>query len=44
MIGGTEMAFADMGLSSVEPGSGLLAAQRSFLSARVPEPLLALSG
>jgi alanine-glyoxylate transaminase / serine-glyoxylate transaminase / serine-pyruvate transaminase len=44
MIGGTEMAFADTGLSSVEPGSGLLAAQRRFLtSSRVEEPLLALT-
>jgi alanine-glyoxylate transaminase/serine-glyoxylate transaminase/serine-pyruvate transaminase len=44
MIGGTEMAFADLGLSSVEPGSGLLAAQRSFLaSSPVEEPVLALT-
>jgi alanine-glyoxylate transaminase/serine-glyoxylate transaminase/serine-pyruvate transaminase len=43
MIGGTELAFADLGLSSVEPGSGLLAAQRSFLSSRIEEPLLALT-
>jgi alanine-glyoxylate transaminase/serine-glyoxylate transaminase/serine-pyruvate transaminase len=31
MIGGTELAFADMGLN-VTPGSGLLACQASFLS------------
>jgi alanine-glyoxylate transaminase/serine-glyoxylate transaminase/serine-pyruvate transaminase len=44
MIGGTEMAFADLGLSDVEPGSGLVAAQRSFLaSSRVEEPVLALT-
>jgi alanine-glyoxylate transaminase/serine-glyoxylate transaminase/serine-pyruvate transaminase len=45
MIGGCELAFADLGLTSVEPGSGLLAAQRSFLQVGAPaeEPLLALS-
>jgi alanine-glyoxylate transaminase/serine-glyoxylate transaminase/serine-pyruvate transaminase len=32
MIGGTELAFADLGLAGVQPGSGLLAAQRAFLS------------
>lgn len=31
-IGGTELTFADMGVE-VEPGSGLLAAQRAFLHA-----------
>jgi alanine-glyoxylate transaminase / serine-glyoxylate transaminase / serine-pyruvate transaminase len=36
MIGGTELAFADLGLSVAEPGSGLLAAQRTFLSAAAP--------
>ncbi|MBV9170708.1 MAG: serine--glyoxylate aminotransferase, partial [Chloroflexi bacterium] len=31
MIGGTELAFADLGID-VPVGSGLVAAQRSFLS------------
>ena len=46
MIGGTELAFADLGLSTVEPGSGLLAAQRSFLGAAAVDStaVLALSG
>jgi hypothetical protein len=47
MIGGTELAFADLGLSLVEPGSGLLAAQRAFLeqsSAATGEIVLALTG
>jgi alanine-glyoxylate transaminase / serine-glyoxylate transaminase / serine-pyruvate transaminase len=35
-IGGVELAFADLGID-VELGSGLLAAQRAFSSARVPE-------
>jgi alanine-glyoxylate transaminase / serine-glyoxylate transaminase / serine-pyruvate transaminase len=41
MIGGTELAFADLGIP-VEPGSGLLAAQRTFLAPVVsPERELA---
>jgi alanine-glyoxylate transaminase/serine-glyoxylate transaminase/serine-pyruvate transaminase len=32
MIGGTELAFADLGIG-VEPGAGLLACQRHFLAA-----------
>jgi len=34
-IGGTELAFADLGIG-VELGSGLVAAQRAFSKARVP--------
>jgi hypothetical protein len=37
-IGGCELTFADLGLD-VEPGSGLLACQRSFLPAPVREPV-----
>jgi alanine-glyoxylate transaminase / serine-glyoxylate transaminase / serine-pyruvate transaminase len=37
-IGGTELAFSDLGVD-VEPGSGLLAAQRSFLRGAVTRPL-----
>jgi alanine-glyoxylate transaminase/serine-glyoxylate transaminase/serine-pyruvate transaminase len=36
MIGGTELAFADLGVG-VEPGSGLLACQRSFLAKKPAE-------
>lgn len=43
MIGGTELAFADLGLSQVEPGSGLVACQRQFLQqSRVVDEALAL--
>jgi hypothetical protein len=31
MIGGTELAFADLGIN-VKPGSGLVACQASFLN------------
>jgi alanine-glyoxylate transaminase/serine-glyoxylate transaminase/serine-pyruvate transaminase len=34
-IGGTELAFADLGVG-VEPGSGLLACQRAFLEQNTP--------
>jgi alanine-glyoxylate transaminase/serine-glyoxylate transaminase/serine-pyruvate transaminase len=40
-IGGTELTFADLGLDSVTPGSGLLAAQKTFLKAGVPAALAA---
>jgi alanine-glyoxylate transaminase/serine-glyoxylate transaminase/serine-pyruvate transaminase len=45
MIGGTELAFADLGLTRVEPGSGLVACQRQFLeqSAGVRQEALALA-
>jgi alanine-glyoxylate transaminase/serine-glyoxylate transaminase/serine-pyruvate transaminase len=37
-IGGTELAFAELGID-VEPGSGLLACQRAFLQQAASEPL-----
>jgi alanine-glyoxylate transaminase/serine-glyoxylate transaminase/serine-pyruvate transaminase len=37
-IGGTELAFADLGID-VQPGSGLLACQRAFLGSGVREPV-----
>jgi len=36
MIGGTELAFADLGIQ-VQPGSGLLACQKAFLGSGVRE-------
>jgi alanine-glyoxylate transaminase/serine-glyoxylate transaminase/serine-pyruvate transaminase len=36
MIGGTELAFADLGVP-VEPGSGLLACQQSLVREQVPQ-------
>jgi alanine-glyoxylate transaminase/serine-glyoxylate transaminase/serine-pyruvate transaminase len=43
-IGGMELAFADMGIDVVKPGTGLLACQQAFLTSsarRTMEPALA---
>ena len=45
-IGGMELAFADMGIDAVKPGSGLLAFQRAFLTfnaGKTLEPALAVA-